>query len=324
MRRPATLLFVAALLLVAAPAAAAARTAIFYYPWYGVPAVDGNYQHWQQNRARPPGLIASAYYPARGLYSCSDRLVLAAQMAEIRGAGVRQVVVSWWGRGSTEDRRLGGVVAAARAQRLSVAAHLEPYGDRTASTIEDDLVYLRGHGIRDVYVYGPQDVLPLDWAALNEGVIDMRIFAQTGLVGFGSAGRFDGVYTYDVLVFGGDKLVRYCDQARRHGLLCAPSVGPGYDARRAVGDPRVKPRLDGRTYDSMWSAALRARPDVVTVTSYNEWHEGTQIEPARAHRGPRGRRYLGYDGAWAKYGAEAERAYLDRTAYWTQRLRSAT
>ena len=37
------------------PALARAGTvAIFYYPWYGTPAFDGGYQHWQQNGRRPP------------------------------------------------------------------------------------------------------------------------------------------------------------------------------------------------------------------------------------------------------------------------------
>jgi glycoprotein endo-alpha-1,2-mannosidase len=323
MRRRALLVIAAALLVPAAPAAGAgARAAIFYYPWYGVPARDGGYHHWQQNGARPPHGISSQFFPARGIYSCSDRVVLAAQMAEIRSAGVSQVVISWWGRGSIEDARLGAVVAAARAERLGVAAHLEPYGGRSAATVEEDLAYLRGFGMRDVYVYGPQDVPLEDWAGLNDRVRGLRLFAQTALVGWAATGRFDGVYTYDVLSYGAGVLRRYCDQARSTGLLCAPSVGPGYDARRAVGDRRVKPRRRGLTYDSMWRAALRAQADVVTITSYNEWHEGTQIEPARARVGRDGRRYLGYDGAWGKRGAEAERAYLDRTALWTARLRA--
>ena len=323
MRRRVLLVLAVALLLPTAPAAAGGgRSAIFYYPWYGVPRLDGAYQHWQQNGARPPHSISSAYFPARGIYSCSDRLVLAAQMAEIKGAGVDQVVISWWGRGSIEDARLRAVVTAARRQGLGVAAHVEPYGDRTGATVEADVAYLQRLGMTDVYLYAPQDVPVEEWAALNARLRGARVFAQTPFPGYGAAGRFDGVYTYDVLSYGGGFLGRYCDQARAVGLLCAPSVGPGYDARRAVGDPRLKPRRRGRTYDSMWRAALRARADVVTITSYNEWHEGTQIEPARARLGGDGRQYLGYDGAWGRTGAEAERAYLDRTAFWTARLRA--
>jgi hypothetical protein len=86
-------------------ATAAAETAIFYYPWYGNPAYDGGYVHWQQNGHRPPHDIASSFYPARGAYSSSDRVILGAQMAEIRAAGIDQVIASWWGRGSAEDAR---------------------------------------------------------------------------------------------------------------------------------------------------------------------------------------------------------------------------
>ena len=109
---------------------------------------------------------------------------------------------------------------------------------------------------------------------------------------------------------------RLCGQARRLGLLCAPSVGPGYDARRATGDTRVRSRRNGATYDSMWRGAVRSRADLVTITSYNEWHEGTQIEPARPGR----RGYQCYDGAWGLRGHAAETAYLDRTAYWVRRF----
>ncbi|MGE5690623.1 MAG: alpha-mannosidase [Pseudomonadota bacterium] len=316
MLRRVLLSLAAAALLLPGQASAAARTSIFYYPWYGTPKVDGRFMHWQQNGAAPPSQIASAFYPARGPYSSADRLVLAAQMDEIHRAGVDQIAVSWWGWGSIEDQRLALLLPAARAVGLDVAAHLEPYARRTAASTARDVAHLHELGIADFYVYGPQDDVPESWkaanAALPEGV---RMFAQTPMVGWAAAGGFDGVYTYDVLVFTGDRFVRLCDQARKLKLLCAPSVGPGYDARRAVGDMRVRPRRNGRTYDGMWGSALRARADMVTITSYNEWHEGSQIEPARARRG-----YRGYDGAWGVRGPDAERAYLDRTAYWTARF----
>ena len=98
-------------------------------------------------------------------------------------------------------------------------------------------------------------------------------------------------------------------------LACAPSVGPGYDGRRAGELAASRPRLNGLTYDRLWSCAVAAAPDVVTVTSYNEWGEGTQIEPAQARRG-----YASYDGAWGLSGAAAQTAYLTRTAYWAAKL----
>jgi hypothetical protein len=307
---------------VAAPAAAAvparARTGappigIFYYPWYGTPARDGAYEHWQQRAHRPPLDIASNYFPTRGAYSSDDPRVLAAQMREIAAAGIGVVVVSWWGRGSPEDERLPAVAAAARRRGLGVAINLEPYHARDARSIAADIRHLRTLGIRDVYVYAPLTIPRADWVPLTDSLHGVRLLAQTGLVGWAASAGFDGVYTYDILGYGPSTFARLCGEAHAVGLLCEPSVGPGYAASRATGDRRVKPRRDGRTYDEMWRAALASNADAVTITSYNEWHEGTQIEPARERFG-----YLGYDGAWGRSGAPASRAYLDRTAYWAQ------
>jgi glycoprotein endo-alpha-1,2-mannosidase len=311
-------LFAAVLTAALLPASAAAgrQTAAFYYPWYGTHARDGAYLHWGQNGRAAPLEIASNFFPARGAYSSGDPSVLDAQMRELAAAGVRTVVSSWWGWGSLEDQRLPAVLSAANRRGVAVAVHLEPYEGRTLATIEQDLVHLKTLGIRDVYVYRPSDIPAEGWATLRPSLGDVRLFAQTNLVGFAAAGRFDGVYTYDILLFDGDFFGRYCAQARRAGLLCAPSVGPGYLATRATGDTRVKPRRAGATYDAMWRAAIRARPDIVTVTSYNEWNEGTQIEPASSD--PLRAGYLTYEGAYGLRGSAAERAYLKRTRYWTR------
>jgi len=301
-----------------AGAAGPARTvAIFYYGWYGNPAHDGAYQWWTQNGHSPPADIYSEYFPLRGVYSSDDPHVLAQQLADMHAAGVNEVVVSWWGRGSTTDERLPALLAAAPRYGLTVAAHVEPYPGRTAESVAADVVYLAGLGIHDVYVYNAELIPAADWAAVRSQMPDVRLFAQTPHVGFARDARFDGVYTYDIVGYSGGIFARYCDEAHRAGLLCAPSVGPGYTAFKADGDVRVKPRRDGATYDSMWGAALRARADLVTVTSYNEWGEGTQIEPATPAPG-----YESYDGAWGLHGLAADRAYLARTAYWGRRFRS--
>jgi hypothetical protein len=181
-------------------------------------------------------------------------------------------------------------------------------------SIVDDVTYLRGLGIRDVYVYRAGDFTAEDWWAVTREPSGMRFFAQTNRVGFAARAAFTGFYTYDILLYDGAKFGRLCEQARAAGILCAPSVGPGYAAAAATGDTRVKPRLRGTTYDSMWRAADAAGADVVTITSYNEWGEGTQIEPAR-----NGGRYESYDGAYGLHGRAAERAYITRTRYWTER-----
>ena len=316
MRRP----LLALMLLLAMPASTAAaqtspRSAIFFYPWYSNLRHDGQYVHWLQGGHTPPFDIGSAFFPMRGTYSSSDPRVLGAQMRDIAAAGVDEVVSSWWGRGSPEDQRLLAVRRAANARGLQVAVQLEPYEGRTLDSIASDLVYLRALGLRDVYIYSTKDFEADDWRRVTLQPMGLRLFAQTSQVGFAARAGFAGFYTYDILLYDAAKFDRFCAQARVLGILCAPSVGPGYDATEATGDSRVKPRLDGATYDSMWGAAMRAGADMVTITSYNEWSEGTQIEPA-GHGG----RYESYDGTYGLHGRAAQRAYINRTAYWTSRF----
>jgi hypothetical protein len=309
--------------LLAFPAAAqaAARASIFYYPWYGTPARDGGWTHWLVPGASTLD-IASNYYPARGLYSSSNQRVVAAQMREIAAAGVDEVVTSWWGWGSAEDLRLPLVIRSAHAAGLSVAIHLEPYPARTIETVQADIEHLRALGITRFFVYQPFDIAEHDWASLRDRIEGLELYAQTSLAGRAAAARFDGVYTYDILLWGADSFPRLCKQAHRAGLACLPSVGPGYDASRATGDLRVKSRRDGRTYDAMWKSAIKSGADGVTITSYNEWHEGTQIEPARGRiaRSAASAAFETYDGAYGLRGRSAERAYLDRTTFWTAAL----
>ncbi|MHB8641279.1 MAG: glycoside hydrolase family 71/99 protein [Gaiellaceae bacterium] len=307
-----------ALLLVPAAAArrdAAPRVAIFYYPWYGTPARDGKWQHWQQHGHNPPADIASAFYPVRSPYSSSDPNIIAGQMRDLARAGIGELVSSWWGRGSPEDARLPAVLRAAHAAGLAVAAHLEPYDGRTIAGTALDIAYLRTLGINDFFAYNATDFTAAEWAPVLARFDGARFFAQTTLAGFAKAGGFTGMYTYDIVTNGGGMFGRFCTDAHRQGLLCLPSVGPGFDARRATGNTHLKPRRAGKTYDAMWTAALRAQPDLVTITSYNEWLEGTEIEPAQARPG-----YASFDGAWGAHGAAARTAYLARTRYWVSRF----
>ena len=303
------------------------QTSIFYYPWYGTPARDGAYEHWSQDGHVPPTDLAASFYPARGPYSSGDPRIVRAQMKEIAAAGIREVISSWWGWGSPEDLRLPLVIREAERAHLSVAVQVEPYQkwERTAAVLDADLGHLHQLGIRRAYVFQPFDgpISDAEWIQLNQEHPEIQMLAQTANVTRAAADGFGGVYTYDIVTYGPGTLARICARAHALRLLCAPSVGPGYDAFRATGDTRLRPRRDGAFYDEMWSAAIAAEADRVTITSYNEWHEGTQIEPAAspppriATSLPIALPYSTYDGAYGRVGKAAERAYLVRTAFWT-------
>jgi hypothetical protein len=239
--------------------------------------------------------------------------------------------VSWWGLGSYEDKALPRVVAAARQQGLRVAIHEEPYSTRTPDSVQRDvLTLLDRHAIDEYWIYQSDGPAPEAWQALTSRFPNVTFWAQghsaaNGVRGvfqsYAAKAGFDGVYTYDPVGYAFGDFKAFCGQARTRGLACSPSVSPGYDGRRGVPDPTTRDRAGGGRYDDAWTGAFAAGADVISVTSYNEWHEGTQIEPARAGVCIPSYCYLSYEGAYGSTGAAAEAAYLDRTRFWTDALR---
>jgi glycoprotein endo-alpha-1,2-mannosidase len=61
------------------------------------------------------------------------------------------------------------------------------------------------------------------------------------------------------------------------------TIIPGYDdshlPERAAPRP-ITDRHGGQTYRTLWQEAIAAHPDWILITSWNEWHEGSEIEPS--------------------------------------------
>lgn len=68
--------------------------------------------------------------------------------------------------------------------------------------------------------------------------------------------------------------------ARERSRISCLMVMPGSDARKAYKWNTQMNRLDGQTYRTLWGEAIKANPDWVIITSWNEWPEGTEIEPS--------------------------------------------
>jgi hypothetical protein len=63
----------------------------------------------------------------------------------------------------------------------------------------------------------------------------------------------------------------------RRGL--SPNIPRTCWRRRPPPRP-VTERWGGETYRALWQEAAAAHPDYVLITSWNEWHEGSEIEPS--------------------------------------------
>jgi hypothetical protein len=316
------------------PVVTPAEVSIFFYPWYATPGLRTGYRHWEQNGHTPAGDIGANFYPAAGLYSSLDPDTLAQQARQMAASGVDTVVTSWWGQGAYEDWMLPDLVTAVKAAGLRLAIHHEPYKGRTPATVAGDLAYFRTLGIGEVYLYQADTAgAATDWAPVVAANSDMRFFAESGnltamvsgsFADYARTAGFDGIYTYDAIRYEAAQMAATCAAARQRRLLCAPSVAPGFDARRAgMAKLGVVPAADGLRYDTLWRAALGAGADVVSITSWNEWHEGTQIEPAKPYCFPSdGFCSPGYDGAYGRVGTSAQTAYMDRTAEWATTFRT--
>jgi len=100
-------------------------------------------------------------------------------------------------------------------------------------------------------------------------------------------------------------------RARESGILFVPSVGPGYN------DVRVRPwnaantrdRQHGAYFERGFSAAVESRPAMISITSFNEWHEGTQIEEAVPKQTA--------DHRYADYAPQGSDFYLNLSRKWS-------
>jgi glycoprotein endo-alpha-1,2-mannosidase len=66
------------------------------------------------------------------------------------------------------------------------------------------------------------------------------------------------------------------------GKISTLTIIPGYDDRN-TGRPMPRPVTDrwgGETYRAFWQDAIAAAPDYVLITSWNEWHEASELEPS--------------------------------------------
>ena len=304
---------------------------IFFYPWYATPAHDGHTSHWEQNGHNPPEDLGSNFYPVNGAYSSSDIGVIESQLQQIAATGVDTIIVSWWGQGSYEDSVLSEILTSASSLNITVAAHIEPYTGRSDRTVASDYQYLRNKGVREFYIYQVQQLSTAGVSAIADMNSDDHIYGEAkdenavrdgSFMQWAQDAHLNGIYTYDPRGFGPSDFGGICASAHAHGLACLPSVGPGWNATRATKITAVVSRDNGNVYDAQWQAALDAQADSVTITSYNEWHEGTQIEPAAAHCIPSASYcYSDYEGAYGKNGAEASYAYLARTLDWTTKAK---
>ncbi|HEV2885950.1 MAG TPA: DNRLRE domain-containing protein [Jatrophihabitans sp.] len=261
-------LLVAGLLILAGqhhPArAGAAETPIraaFYYGWF--PETE----HW-----------ASHYTPAAGKYDSSDSAVVANQVRQAKAAGLNAFISSWWGQGSKTDSRLPLLLDTAAAQGFKVAPYYEQegFGNPTTTQLASDLSYLaakaaatpawlRVGGLPVLFVYNADDTtcaVTDRWVSANQGRFYLNMKVMPG---------------YQTCAHQPDSWHQYGPASAIQLVLpWSVNVAPGF-FKFDESTPRLARNLS--TFKSALAQQVSSGAQWQLVTSWNEWGEGTGVEP---------------------------------------------
>ncbi len=282
----------------------------FYYGWYGTPAVSGRWVHWHGVDLVRRTIANSTHYPVLGPYDSHDPNVVQQHCLWAQQAGLTGFIVSWWHPGDFHDRGVPLLLNTAAQHGLSVTVYYETA--RSVAAAIDNIRYLHRrymghrawlrHGKSPVlFVYGRAiQQLGLDgWRQVMDATreqIGPVVFIGDRLTREAET-LFDGVHAYNITgqtagksldqirAWARDRFARRVRNARALGRPAILTIIPGYDDSK-LGRPRprpITPRYAGATYRVLWQEAVRARPDWILVTSFNEWHEGSEIEPSLEH-----------------------------------------
>jgi Glycosyl hydrolase family 99/Calcineurin-like phosphoesterase/Glycosyltransferase WbsX len=245
----------------------------FFYPWF--PSA------WNQQGADP----FTNYTPEFGFYSSTDDSVIDKQIALASKAGVDAMISSWWGQGDDTDSALQHIMTrslepSSPQPRLRFAIYYEAEGsaDPTVEEILGDLTYLK--------------------QTFFERPNYLRVAGKP--VVFVSADSEDA----------GDMAARWAEAKRRAStdLFLVLKVYPGYrtdpnqpdswhqyapaeSVAQTEGSISIspgfwkfdeEPRLerDPRRFEDAVVEMLNASVDFYLITTWNEWGEGTAVEPS--------------------------------------------
>jgi hypothetical protein len=286
----------AAVLVGSWPSAASAQAGerallAIYYPWFS-PHNFG------------PGQTSDS--PAQP-YESDDPVAIARQIEEAQQAGIDGFVVAWLGPGNRTDQNLARILAQAARRGFKVSVYFETDSMGDAEQVAANLSYLltthatqpaflRHDGRPSIFFWRQQAHPPATWAEIRARVDPewRSVWIAEGTTADYFA-TFDGLHLFNIAwapdparplqTWAG----RTAQAASVHGpRLWVPTIMPGYDDLATRGT-FARDRAAGGYYQATMEAALATNPTwAVLITSWNEWPEGTQIEPSVSY----GRLYL--------------------------------
>jgi hypothetical protein len=279
----------------------------FYYTWF-----DQN--SWAPNKV--PDVPVQPYVSA-------DRGVMGRQIDQAKAAGIDAFVVSWYGpqtKNNQTETNLRALLDEAAARGFRVAVDVEVGGPffGSAGDVQGALAallgthaqhpaYLRSEGKPVVFFWRQQRYNVGVWKGIRDAVDPGRgsLWIEEG-IDVSPLSVFDGHHLYSVTWNPQTNMAATARKFSQRTRAAAAKLGapkvyvatvmPGYDDRKTGrGNAFAVGRENGAYYERSWQAAIGSAPDWIIITSFNEWPEGTYIEPSQAY----GSKYLEMTGQWA-------------------------
>jgi hypothetical protein len=258
---------------------------VYYYAWWAPQAVG-------------PG--KSPDWPTTPYHSW-DPAVIQQHVAQIASAGIDGMVVAWYGPQEENNQTetnfrmiLDQAAANGTTALLSVDLGSSAWFKSTQEIIDglnyalsahaQHPAYFRLNG-RPVFFFWFQGRYSMsDWAAIRQQVDPDHnsIWIAEGAA-LDALPTFDGLHMYTISWSSNVSATesQWAGSTRSQGGLWVATAMPGWDNTYTQQSERyIRERQDGAFYRETFSAAAASAPDVILITSWNEWWEGTHIEPS--------------------------------------------
>jgi hypothetical protein len=259
----------------------------YYYPWYCL--LDGPYEmlgHWY------PEMV---HHPKIGLYDSSNETVIRWQIEAAKAVGIDGFMVSClpsWDVSTENLERLFRVADQMNFKIVYFFETIEAWPDMKEDVksfltnifekFSDEPAWLRIDGRPVITFYTAWRYTPTEWTEIFQYVKDQGYegFYIAGDAGIYSITSFDGYNHYG---FGPPEyaLQSYPEESLFVHMKHAPKLWSADVLAENISiDYNRDTFSKGEYYNHSWEAALISEPDWITITSWNEWGEYTEIEPS--------------------------------------------